>query len=238
MTTSAAAPTQQKQGGKHQRSIKNYLLDAKFQLKYTSYIVGVTLFVSGILGAVLWSTSGDLVAQSQRVVEESRKVSEVVRMNMKDDPIYKDNPELGKAFNDEAAASEQKLQATQQALIDKQRTMLMSLVGGLALLVVLIGLLGIYYTHKVAGPIYKMKLLLRQVGDGKLNFQGRLRKGDELQHFFETFHETVEKLKARQANEIRILEAAMEEARKGGAGDASLSKIALVRDEMKAALDL
>ena len=39
--------------------------------------------------------------------------------------------------------------------------MLYALVGGLTVLVVLIGLLGIYFTHKVAGPIYKMKMLLK-----------------------------------------------------------------------------
>ena len=77
------------------------------------------------------------------------------------------------------------LLSQQQATISQQTTMLTSLVAGLALLVVLIGVLGIYFTHKVVGPIYKMKMLLRQVGDGKLNFYGKLRKGDELQDFFD-----------------------------------------------------
>ena len=123
--------------------------------------------------------------------------------------------------------------------ISKQRTMLQSLVGGLLLMCFIIGIMGIYITHKIAGPIYKMKMLLRQVGDGKLNFRaGRLRKGDELQEFFETFEQMVEKLKARQAKEVATLEAALEEARRAGVGDTSLSKIASVRDEMKAALDV
>lgn len=240
MTTSTAAPpapAPAQQGGRHQRSIKNYLLDSRFQLKYTSMIVGVTLVVSAILGTFLYRTSNEVVAQSQRVVDESRKVSEVVRMNIKDDPIYKDNPELTKAFNDESNVSEQKIVEQQKSLISKQRTMLIALVGGLAIMVVIIGLLGIYFTHKVAGPIYKMKMLLRQVGDGKLNFHGRLRKGDELQDFFETFQEMVEKLKARQAQEVATLEAAMDEARSAGIGNASLSKIAHVRDEMARALE-
>jgi nitrogen fixation/metabolism regulation signal transduction histidine kinase len=233
-TSSAAAPAQQ---GRHQRSIKNYLLDAHFQLKYTGFLVGVALLVSAILGAFLYNTSRQVVNQSQQVVNESKKVSEVVRMNIKEDPIYKDNPELTTAFNQESGNTEQKIIHQQQALVGQQRTMLWALVGGLSIMVILLGLVGIYFTHKVVGPIYKMKMLLRQVGDGKLNFQGRLRKGDELQDFFETFQQMVEKLKARQAKEVATLEAALEEARTAGAGESSLSKIASVRDEMKRALE-
>ena len=58
-------------------------------------------------------------------------------------------------------------------------------------MVVLIGLLGIYFTHKVAGPVYKMKRLLKQVGQGNLRVEARLRKGDELQDFFDTFTQMV-----------------------------------------------
>lgn len=243
MTTSAApspsrpAQPQQQQGGRHQRSIKNYLLDARFQLKYTGFLVGVALVISGILGTFLYATSNEVVAQSQKVVDETKKVSDVVRMNIKEDPIYKDNPELTKAFNDESVVSEQKIIAQQKELLRKQTTMMMVLVIGLTLMVFLLGIVGIYFTHKVVGPIYKMKMLLRQVGDGKLNFQGRLRKGDELQDFFETFQQMVDKLKDRQAKEVATLEAAMAEARHDGAGEASLNKIMSVRDEMARALE-
>ena len=81
-------------------------------------------------------------------------------------------------------------------------------------------------------------MLLRQVGDGKLNFSGKLRKGDELQDFFEVFAQMVEKLKDRQRGEVHTLDAAMAEARKSGASDEAISKIQAVRDEMAAAMDL
>lgn len=247
MTTSAqpaqAAP-------KYKRSIRNYLLDARFQLKWTGYIIAVALIISAIMGVFLYRTSSELTAQSQKVlgqgeelIKESQKNSDLVKMNIKKE--YADAPELAETFNKSAQELDASLQqrlnqlhAQQQSTLDQQRTMLVSLVAGLALLVVLIGLLGIYFTHKVVGPIYKMKMLLRQVGDGKLNFQGKLRKGDELQDFFEVFAAMVEKLKDRQRNEVAELESAMEEARRSGASDEAIAKIAHVRDEMKAALDL
>ena len=104
-------------------------------------------------------------------------------------------------------------------------------------MVLLIGVLGIYITHKVAGPIYKMKMLLRQVGDGKLTFHGRLRKGDELQDFFEAFATMVEKLSARQRRECELLEAAIEKAKAAGVSDEDIHNVIVVRDEMRAALD-
>jgi nitrogen fixation/metabolism regulation signal transduction histidine kinase len=151
-------------------------------------------------------------------------------MSIKNDPIYGDNPELMKSFNDSAAESDNRV-------AQQQKAMLGSVVGGLSLLVVLIGLLGIFITHKIAGPVYKMKRLLKDVGAGKLNFQGGLRKGDELQHFFETFQKMVDSLKSRQKVEIEMLEAGIASAKSAGATEESLAKILAVRDEMKRSLE-
>jgi nitrogen fixation/metabolism regulation signal transduction histidine kinase len=246
MTTSAqtGAPP------KYKRSIKNYLLDARFQLKWTGFIIVVALAVSAVMGVFLYKTSSDVTRESQKVIaqgteliKESQKNSDLVKMQIKDQ--YADTPELADAFNkgakdldDGLVKKQQALLAQQQSTMESQKTMLLSLVGGLTLMVLLIGVLGIYFTHKVVGPLYKMKMLLRQVGNGKLNFQGRLRKGDELQDFFEVFAEMVEKLKDRQRGEVKELTLAMEEASRSGASDDAIAKIGRVRDEMKAALDL
>lgn len=246
MTTSAPASTAAPR--QYKRSIKNYLLDAKFQLKWTGRIIFVALMISAIMGVFLYRTSRQVTEQSQKVIaqgeeliKESQKNSDLVKMQIRDQ--YADAPELAATFNKSADELDRQLQEKHKDLeaqakqtADQQRTMMLSLIAGLTLLVVLIGLLGIYFTHKVVGPIYKMKMLLRQVGDGKLNFQGKLRKGDELQDFFEVFAAMVEKLKERQAKEVDQLEAAIAEAKASGASDVAIAKIAAVRDEMKAAL--
>jgi nitrogen fixation/metabolism regulation signal transduction histidine kinase len=246
MTTSAqpapAAPP------KYKRSVRNYLLDAKFQLKWTGRILFVAIGISALMGIFLYRTSREVTQQSEKVIaqgealiKESQKNSDLVKMQIKDQ--YADSPELAATFSKSTDDLDKQLQAKHAALEaqagetrTQQQTMLLSLVAGLSLLVILIGLLGIYFTHKVVGPIYKMKMLLRQVGDGKLNFQGRLRKGDELQDFFEVFNTMVERLKQRQAAEVEELDAAMVEAKSSGASDAAIAKIAQVRDEMRASL--
>jgi nitrogen fixation/metabolism regulation signal transduction histidine kinase len=171
----------------------------------------------------LWRTSN-------KVVDESAKVSDVVKMSIKNDPIYGDNPDLMKSFTDSSVESDNRV-------AQQQRAMLYSVVGGLSLLCILIGLVGIYITHKIAGPVFKMKSLLRQVGQGKLNFpRGGLRKGDELQHFFDVFLKMADDLKARQQREVEQLDAGIEAAKTSGATDEALEKILAVRDEMKASL--
>jgi methyl-accepting chemotaxis protein len=236
MTTSApAAPAKT---GRHQRSIRNYLLDAPFQLKYTGYLVGVALVISVVLGIFLWRTSNKVVEESGRVVQESKKVSDVVKMSIKNDPIYGDNPELMKSFNESSSDSDNKVAEQGQMVVKQQREMLGAVVGGLSLLVVLIGLVGIFITHKVAGPIFKMKQLLKQVAQGKLNFPRRgLRKGDELQHFFDEFLKMADDLKARQENEVETLAAGIAAAKAAGASDDALAKIVAVHVEMKKALE-
>lgn len=222
---------------KYKRSVKNYIVDSRFQLKYTSFIVIVAVAIAAPLGVFLFRTSEKVVAESQKVVEESKKVSEVVSLQISKDPVYGSDPELAKAFGAESSSAADKVKAQQEALVAEQRTMMRALVGALGLMVVLIGVLGIYFTHKVAGPIYKMKMLLRQVGEGKLTFYGKLRKGDELQDFFETFATMVERIKERQKREVDELESAIEAARASGASEEAIAKIGHVRDEMKRALE-
>jgi nitrogen fixation/metabolism regulation signal transduction histidine kinase len=246
MSTSAGTSTEQTGG--YKRSARNYLLDSRFQLKYTSYLVGVAVVISGVTGSVIYSTTRAMVDESAKVVEESRKVSEeskkvseVSRMNIKD--LASDSPELLAVFNKEAdehdktIVDQQKAIADQQvALIERQQMMVFSLVGGLALMVVLIGLLGIYFTHKVAGPIYKMKGLLAKVGKGNLHVEARLRKGDELQDFFDAFTQMVAGLRAIEKRQLADVDKAIEAAERSATDEVKTS-LARVHDAMKVSLE-
>ena len=262
--------------GRHQRRARNYLLDRHFQLKYTGFLVGIALVLSIGLGAILWKTSMDVLEQSGRafeqgqetvrqgqetvsrgkeVIAQSRKVSQVVSMNIAKE--YKDDPELAKTFSEEAAKDEQKLKEEQERLqkdaafleqqaqtlkqarddlATQQKTLLFGLTGLLALLVVGIGIAGIMVTHKIAGPIFKMKRLLGQVGDGKLVVRERLRKGDELQYFFHAFESMVDKLRDRQKSEIARVDEIIGKI-ESGSTDESLTTLRKLRAEMQSHIE-
>lgn len=248
----------------HQRRLRNYLLDRGFQLKYSAYLVLMIVVTSVGLGFFLWVTSRtvlertrDAVAQGERivalgkdVVSESRKVSQVVAMNIVEDPVYSDNPELLQAFKTDQQRQEQRLEAQQAALQTQaaalkrqsedvqaqQRTLGVALLVGLSLFVAFVGLFGIVITHRVAGPVFKIRRLLREVGDGKLLIPGRLRKGDELVDFFEAFNDMVIRLRARQQQAIDVVDGALGklEERPGADG---VRELRTLRDEMQRSLE-
>ena len=250
--------------GSYRFTRTNYLVDSRFQLKYTGLIVLVTVFVSAGLFTFLWKTSAAVVresrvaaeqssravAEGRRALSESKKASEHMTMSLINNPVHMDNPKfLQQAIEDARKQDEvirdQVLALTKQqdalapqlaAVARRQSQMLIGLGGALALLIIVIGVLGVYFTHRVAGPIYKMKQLLRQVGEGKLVFEARLRKGDELQDFFEAFSSMVDRLHGRQVKAFGALERAIETARAGGADGDEIARITSVHDEVKRAL--
>jgi methyl-accepting chemotaxis protein len=230
------------------RSLRNYLLDSRLQLKYAGFLVAVAVAISGVMGVVLYSTTRSMVDESAKVVRESRevaeeslKVSEVSRMNIGN--LAPDNPELVAAFAREADAHDRNITGRQKAILEEQAALLRnqtivlgSLVGGLTLMVALIGLLGIYFTHKVAGPVYKMKRLLRHVGEGHLHVVGSLRKGDELQDFFDAFTQMVAGLRRFEQKQLDELEAALGAIARGEKEDAAAS-VRRVREAVKQAIE-
>ena len=251
-------------GGRHQRRVKNYLLDRHFQLKYSGYLVLLAVVLSAGLGFMLFRSSSEVIDQSaktvrqgdevvargRQVVKESQKVSAVVQMNIIKDPVYSDNPALLEAFKSDAAEQDKLLKDQQDGLqaqaaqlkeqaaglVVQRKVMLASLFGGLALLVILIGFGGIVVTHRVAGPIYKMKMNLRAVADGHLQIPSPLRKGDELVEFFEAYRSMVIALRGRQEDEIHRLEKAIASLEtKTGAGE--LESLKTLKRDMKSALD-
>jgi nitrogen fixation/metabolism regulation signal transduction histidine kinase len=216
------APKAQAGSPQYHRSARNYLIDRNFQLKYAGVLMGTALVLSAVLGFLVWRASSEAIAQGQKAVErgqlalvESRRVSQVVTMSIA--KTYKDDPELAKVFGEETSSDEQKLK-DEQAQLERDAASLArqrgevagGLVALLAVLVIAVGLVGIVFTHKVAGPIFKMKRLLREVGAGKLVVREKLRKGDELQHFFETFEQMVAELRRRQEGEIARVDGILE----------------------------
>lgn len=266
-----AAPAQanpgpaQAGGGRRQRHWRNFLLDARFQLKYAGFLVITTVLLSALLGSVLWQTSQEVIDQSQRsvrmgeelvhhgqrVLTESKKVKAVVEMNIIKDPVYADNPALLEAFqsdarkHDDSLAEQQSqleqnarmLQAQSEGLARQQRNFGFALVAILALLVVGVGLAGIVVTHKVAGPVFKMKRQLGDLAGGNWRVPSPLRKGDELMHFFDAFNDMVQSLRARQQEELVKLDSAIESLQRASVNEQAMEPLKNLRAHMQAPLD-
>jgi methyl-accepting chemotaxis protein len=119
----------------------------------------------------------------------------------------------------------------------EDRKVLFSIIGGIALISITLGLTGILVTHKLVGPAHKLKLLLAQVRDGHLKVVGKLRKGDELQDVFLAFESMVEELRRRQAVEIAALADTITRARAAGTPDDVIRDLTELHDRMRAELE-
>jgi nitrogen fixation/metabolism regulation signal transduction histidine kinase len=171
-------------------------------------VVGVAALVGAVLGAVAYDYS---TQQTEALTAEL-----VMRQ----------------ASMDERAI--EKIQSDAEA---EDRKVLGSIVGGVLLLCLVLAVTGVFVTHRVVGPAYKMRKLLREVARGRLRFQGKLRKGDELQELFEAFSGMVASLRERQAEEVAMLDEAIARARSAGAPEDAVREVVAVRERMKEALD-
>jgi methyl-accepting chemotaxis protein len=172
-------------------------------------VVGVTLVVASVLGTLAYSHS---TGQTQML--------SIQRLEAKG-----------------SGADERFITDLERYAHDADRKVALGIAGGVLLLAVALGLTGIIVTHRLVGPVYRVKQLLHEVRDGHLRSDGRLRKHDELQDLFEAFQEMVASLRAAQEREIAQLESAIEKAREAGLRKDAIDALLETRDRMRAVLE-
>lgn len=118
---------------------------------------------------------------------EIRKASEVVRIN------------AITTLGSEAADSLE----TELAVQDRQR--LFVLIGFAVLLALLIAAYGIVMTHKLAGPLFKIRRHINDIERGRLYPLWGLRKGDQLKDFFADFERMHAALRQRVEQDMMLL---------------------------------
>lgn len=194
-------------GAPPKRRLRNYLLDTRFQLKYTGMVVAVTVVVAGVLGffAYNYSRGQTEMLTAQKLIEGGFEGQTIDMIEA------------------EARAED--------------RRVLLGILGGILVMGLSIGATGIVVTHKLVGPAYKLKRLFREVADGHLKVGAKLRKGDELQDVFESFEKMIETLRRKQAEEVRHLDDAIERAKAAGCSTEVLNELGGVRDRMQRELD-
>ncbi|MBU4375943.1 MAG: methyl-accepting chemotaxis protein [Candidatus Omnitrophica bacterium] len=72
-----------------------------------------------------------------------------------------------------------------------------ALMKNMSVLAVLIFIFAIFISHRIAGPIYRVKSIIRDIGEGKLDKRIHLRKNDELHDLADELNKMQENLKSR-----------------------------------------
>jgi nitrogen fixation/metabolism regulation signal transduction histidine kinase len=226
------------------RSKRSVLLDPRFQLKWTGYLVGVVLVVMTGLGIVIGRTAARAsssaalaVAQAEKAFEQSQANSVLTRRSVQmaagDSPAFAAymDEELGKY--DEQLGRDLEAVRARQGEIARDKTFVTGLivVAGAVLLVLLL-LMGIVITHRIVGPVHKMKRLLRRLSTGRLVVDERLRRGDELEDLFDTFLQATFSLRAMQRARIATLDETLARAEATGAAEEVVDGLRVLRAQM------
>ena len=116
-----------------------------------------------------------------------------------------------------------------QATLQGTETTVLVLTGFMALVMSLVlSLVGLLVTHRVAGPMRVLRDQLRRLAEGGFPRWRPLRSHDELRDIFGEFHATVDALRRREHEELSALESALATGADSGAR-ATLSGLAAAK---------
>jgi HAMP domain-containing protein len=194
-------------GDKKQRKVRNYLLDRRFQLKYTGMVLLVTVAVAAVLGYVAYDFSkGQTEAFTAQLAAQ---------------------PDL-----DPETAGDLERFAKQE-----DRRVRNAIIAGVVLMALALGMTGIVVTHRVVGPAYRMRRLFEHVGEGHLQVTTGIRKGDELQELYHSFAEMVESLREQRAEDIERLEDTVAKLEAAGVESAYTAELRALLDRIRKSVD-
>lgn len=83
---------------------------------------------------------------------------------------------------------------------------MMLLISALLINAMLLGILGVYISHRIAGPVFSITRQLRLIQDGIYRVRFGTRKGDELQFLAKHLSETSEVLVAQAQQDLDLVD--------------------------------
>jgi methyl-accepting chemotaxis protein len=89
---------------------------------------------------------------------------------------------------------------TDDLLKENYRLFVMTVIFTIVAEAIFIGLLGLFFSHRIAGPLYAMSQKLQVISRGAIPQQVRLRKNDLLTGFAETMNETISVLESQRTD--------------------------------------
>lgn len=104
----------------------------------------------------------------------------------------------------------------------------------LVLEVVVLGVLGLLITHRVAGPVFVLTRYLNEIQQGSYPTIRPLRAEDEFRETFESFKAMVEMLRTRDSSDVEKLRAAIQTGKAKGMSDEELAPLQALLQEKEA----
>jgi nitrate/nitrite-specific signal transduction histidine kinase len=186
---------------------KHYFINRKLQGRYMlTFFIPMVVMLLFMLFTLYFATR-TIIDTTTHLVQ--RNVENTVALQLQDQP----NPsaEKYKAVIDDISGTIRGFSESKEFKHEMVGTLLWVFGIGLFLVIIQIVLLTIFFSHKVAGPIYRMECECHEVIDGRYTSEIHLRKGDDLQNLAGLFNTAVG---ASRQRILDLLNADSEERRK------------------------
>jgi methyl-accepting chemotaxis protein len=163
--------------GRYKR--QNYLIDKKFQYQFVAWfllLVVISLFVfSGGMAAYYWIR----YMAGENVFSEFIYIQKQVRVTNEKGEVTGTRSEM-------------------QPPINRLELILPSILINNVIIMVIIAVIGIFYSHRIAGPIYRIEQDLARILGGEREVKIRVRQKDKMQSLVAKINQLIAKYEANE----------------------------------------
>ncbi len=231
------------------RRWRNFLLEPRFQLKFTVYLEAVSVVLAVLLGIFLFRNTQALLDEATAAVEARSHAAEASRelsnatlsnelLRRMGDPVFVSQLQTASREIDARFEAERAAVIAQRAeLVRRQRLMWAVLGGSLLGMLGLVGMVSIVLTHRVAGPLMRIRRMVNDVAAGQLRPPAYgLREKDELKDIFDATRGMIHVLRKQQEDDMLVISHALERAKEQGLAGEWLEDLKALEARIRARL--
>ncbi len=181
---------------------KKYLINTKFQIKWTLIISLIGTICAGLFAAGAWysiNQQNEIIIRAIKTDDKLRNESQEVMIQLLNMPDRTDKEKEGyeRRFY-ELKADFEKSKDDKSAVMAANRRARYIMIGFVAVIGIFLFLWGIVLTHRVAGPLYVIKSTLKRLAEtGDLDTRP-LRQKDEFKDIYHDIRESLEQISSDQ----------------------------------------
>lgn len=166
---------------------KHFFIDKKFQGRYMlTFLIPMFIMLTFMLG-ILYLASQTIIQSTIRTLKQNLDSQIVTQLQDSREPA----PEQYKAVIEGITEYIRTFSDSKDYQKNLLSALLLVVGGGLLLVIVQIVLLTVFFSHKVAGPIYRFEKACNSMIDGDYTKEIKLRKGDEMQNLADLLNEAM-----------------------------------------------
>jgi len=175
-----------------QQKRTHYLINKKFQLKYTIATVLMLAVVMAVTGVGIYLGLWSSIIENFSQFKVSENLETASRIAGYEKARYaKGDFRLERIFREAELLSVKEKETLHSALQSVNRSLMPKVI----VLGIVIFIAGIIISHSIAGPMYRFEKSAEAIRDGDLSVNFNVRKTDEMREVAVTLEEMVEKLR-------------------------------------------